>query len=193
MISKVILKNFKGFQNIELECNKENNILIGENGSGKTTILYAIGLVLSGSHAQIEKNGLASLFNSTAISKFLNSRDIKLLPELFVEIYFDDSYEEIKNNFDIEGTHNSKRMNSYGVSLRIIPNNDFNKEIKEALIDSDWRVFPFEFYKVEFLSFNGKIYTSYTKPFKFLYSLVNTSQINTTQENQKRIEENIPG
>ena len=189
MISKVILKNFKGFQNIELECNKEKNILIGENGSGKTTILYAIGLVLSGSHAQIEKNGLASLFNSTAISRFLNSRDIKLLPELFVEIYFDDSYEEIKNNFDIEGTHNSKGMDSYGVSLRIIPNNDFNKEIMEALIDSDWRVFPFEFYKVEFLSFNGKIYTSYTKPFKFLYSLVNTSQINTTQENQKRIEE----
>ena len=50
-------------------------------------------------------------------------------------------------------------------------------------------MFPFEFYNVEFLSFNGKIYTSYTKPFKFLYSLVNTSQINTTQENQKRIEE----
>ena len=77
MISKVILKNFKGFQNIELECNKENNILIGENGSGKTTILYAIGLVLSGSHAQIEKNGLASLFNSTAISKFFKFKGYK--------------------------------------------------------------------------------------------------------------------
>ena len=189
MIKKVILNNFKGFQNIELECNRENNLLIGENGSGKTTILYAINLVLSGSHALIEKNGLASLFNSTTISEFLETKNIANLPELFVEIYFDDSITEIKNNFNIEGTHNYKKIKSYGVLLRIVPNTDFSEEIKEALINSDWKVFPFEFYKVEFLSFNGKIYTSYTRPFKFLFSLVNTSQIDTTQEIQKRIEE----
>lgn len=189
MIKKVILNNFKGFQNIELECNRENNLLIGENGSGKTTILYAINLVLSGSHALIEKNGLASLFNSTTISEFLKTKNIDCLPELFVEIYFDDSIVEIKNNFNIEGTHNSKKIKSYGVLLRIVPNTDFSEEINEALINSDWKVFPFEFYKVEFLSFNGKIYTSYTRPFKFLFSLVNTSQIDTTQEIQKRIEE----
>ena len=189
MIKKVILNNFKGFQNVELECNRENNLLIGENGSGKTTILYAINLVLSGSHALIEKNGLASLFNSITISEFLETKNIDCLPELFVEIYFDDSIEEIKKNFNIEGTHNSKRIKSYGVLLRIVPNTDFSEEIKEALSNSDWKVFPFEFYKVEFLSFSGKIYTSYTKPFKFLFSLVNTSQIDTTQEIQKRIEE----
>ena len=189
MISKVILKNFKGFQSIEFECNSDKNILIGENGSGKSTILYAISLVLSGSHIQIEKTSLASLFNTDVISSFLTQKDINQLPELFVEIYFNESVEEISSNFNLEGTHNSKETKSFGVSLKITPNKDYAKEIENALISSDWKVFPFEFYKVEFLSFNGKSYTSYTRPFKFLYSIINTSQIDTNQEIQKRIDE----
>lgn len=189
MISKVILKNFKGFQSIEFECNSDKNILIGENGSGKSTILYAISLVLSGSHIQIEKTSLASLFNTDVISSFLTQKDINKLPELFVEIYFNESVEEISSNFNLEGTHNSKETKSFGVSLKITPNKDYSKEIENALISSDWKVFPFEFYKVEFLSFNGKSYTSYTRPFKFLYSIINTSQIDTNQEIQKRIDE----
>ena len=189
MISKVILENFRGFKWIEFECNREKNILIGENGSGKSTILYAISLVLSGSHVQIEKISLASLFNTEIISSFLMRQDIKQLPKLFVEIFFDDSVDEIKNNFNLEGSHNSQKTKSFGISLRITPNKDYLKEIENALTSSGWKVFPFEFYKVEFLSFNGKSYTSYTRPFKFSYSTINTSQIDTNQEIQKRIDE----
>ena len=139
----MILKNFKGFQSIEFECNSDKNILIGENGSGKSTILYAISLVLSGSHIQIEKTSLASLFNTDVISSFLTQKDINQLPELFVEIYFNESVEEISSNFNLEGTHNSKETKSFGVSLKITPNKDYAKEIENALISSDWKVFPF--------------------------------------------------
>lgn len=189
MISKVVLKNYKRFQDAEFICNKNKNIFIGENGAGKTTVLSAISLVLSGSHAQIEKISLASLFNSEIIVNFLTARNIDLLPEVFVEIYFDETISEIANNFNLEGMHNSKKIKSFGSGLRIIPNQDYLPNITEALENSDWMVFPFEFYKVEFLTFSGKTYTSYTKPFKFSYSTINTSIIDTNQEIQKRIDE----
>ena len=189
MISKVVLKNYKRFQDAEFICNKNKNIFIGENGAGKTTVLSAISLVLSGSHAQIEKISLASLFNSEIIVNFLTARNIDLLPEVFVEIYFDETIPEIANNFNLEGMHNSKKIKSFGSGLRIIPNQDYLPNITEALENSDWMVFPFEFYKVEFLTFSGKTYTSYTKPFKFSYSTINTSIIDTNQEIQKRIDE----
>ena len=189
MISKVILRNFKQFQNIEIDCNKDKNILVGENGAGKSTILTAIGLVLSGSYAQIEKVGLVSLFNCDIVSDFLKAQIISSLPEVFVELYFDESAPEIFNNFHIEGKHNSKKIKSFGATLRIAPDKKHTIEIKEALRSSDWTVFPYEFYKVEFISFSGESYNSYNKPFGFLYNVINTSLIDTNQEIQKRIDE----
>lgn len=77
----------------------------------------------------------------------------------------------------------------FGLSLKITPNQDYITEMNSVLNDSNWTVFPFEFYRVEFLTFSGKSYSSYNKPYKFIHSIVNTSLIDTQQEIQKRIHE----
>ncbi|MBZ4283882.1 AAA family ATPase, partial [Streptococcus pneumoniae] len=41
MISRIILQNFKRYQNVDFTCNSEVNIFVGENGAGKSTLLYA--------------------------------------------------------------------------------------------------------------------------------------------------------
>lgn len=190
MISRIVLQNFKRFTSTEILCNDGKNIFIGENGAGKSTLLQAIGLVLSGSHSQIEKVSLASLMNSTAVSKFLaENGNFKQLPETFIELYFDENNPEIAANYKIEGVHNSKKKKAYGICLKITPNSDYRQEIQEILTGNAWNVFPYEFYKVEFLTFAGESYFSHSKPFKFLYSTVNTSLIDTNQETRKRIDE----
>lgn len=189
MISRIILQNFKCYKQADFSCNSEINIFVGENGAGKSTLLTAIRLVLSGSYSQVEKYSFSSIFNQTVILEFLKERNVKKLPEVLIEIYFDSSNQEIASNFNIEGAHNSQKNKTYGLSLRIIPNQDFMYEIKSVLEDSDWTVFPFEFYKVEFVTFSGKLYSSYNKPFKFTHSVVNTGLIDTYQEIQKRIHE----
>ncbi|CKB14885.1 ATP-dependent nuclease [Streptococcus pseudopneumoniae] len=189
MISRIILQNFKRYKRVDFTCNSEVNIFVGENGAGKSTLLYAVGLVLSGSHSQIERSSLASIINQEAILDFMGTKDINQLPEVFVEIYFDELCTEISSNFNIEGKHNSQKIKAFGLSLKIIPNQDYISEITSVLNDSNWTVFPFEFYRVEFLTFSGKPYSSYNKPYKFLHSIINTSLIDTQQEIQKRIHE----
>ena len=196
MISRIILQNFKRYKRVDFICNPNINIFVGENGAGKSTLLYAIGLVLSGSHSQIERSSLASIFNQEAILEFMGTKDIKQLPEVLIEIFFDELNTEISSNFNLEGRHNSKKIKAFGLSLKITPNQDYITEMNSVLNDNNWTVFPFEFYRVEFLTFSGKPYSSYNKPYKFLHSIVNTSLIDTQQEIQKRINEvyldNIP-
>lgn len=61
VVSKLILKNFKGIENLTIDFDKNINVFIGENGSGKSSILYALALALSrffGRIKSLEKNGL---------------------------------------------------------------------------------------------------------------------------------------
>ena len=47
-IAKLRIINFKLFQNTTIEMNSSVNIFVGENDSGKTTILEALSMVLTG-------------------------------------------------------------------------------------------------------------------------------------------------
>jgi predicted ATP-binding protein involved in virulence len=55
------LKNFKGIESLKIDFDKNINVIIGENGSGKSSILFALALALSrffGRIKSLEKNGL---------------------------------------------------------------------------------------------------------------------------------------
>lgn len=71
MIKSVKLHNFKKFKDITIDFQKNRNILIGENGVGKSSILLAISTVLSGSFSMIEKIGLQKLFNIEVVEKYM--------------------------------------------------------------------------------------------------------------------------
>ena len=59
IIEKMKIKNFKKFKGEEeINFNEDFNIIIGNNESGKSSILLALDLVLSGSQNKIENIGL---------------------------------------------------------------------------------------------------------------------------------------
>jgi recombinational DNA repair ATPase RecF len=47
-LEKVALKNYKVIEEIEIELKPGVNLLIGDNGAGKTSILEGIAVALSG-------------------------------------------------------------------------------------------------------------------------------------------------
>ena len=65
-IEKVIIQNFKKFKNpFEIKFNENINLLVGDNESGKSTILEAIHVALTGIYAgrSIRNQLSAYLFN----------------------------------------------------------------------------------------------------------------------------------
>jgi predicted ATP-dependent endonuclease of OLD family len=47
-IKKIVIKNFKSMRQFTVELNKNINIIVGDNEAGKSTIIEAIHLALSG-------------------------------------------------------------------------------------------------------------------------------------------------
>lgn len=63
-IEKIHLLNFKGFRDWKLEhLDKGMNILIGDNDTGKSSVLLAIDLVLSANAGKVDTIGLDRLIN----------------------------------------------------------------------------------------------------------------------------------
>ena len=88
-ITKIKLNNFKRFKELTLELYPKMNIFIGDNESGKSSILQAIDIVARGSRTRVEEIGLDRLFNVDAIASFLNgNRNLNVIHEMFVELYF---------------------------------------------------------------------------------------------------------
>jgi predicted ATPase len=57
MISKVSISNYKSIQQLEIPLSKVN-VFIGENGSGKSNILEAIGMACSAETGQLTTENL---------------------------------------------------------------------------------------------------------------------------------------
>lgn len=162
-ISRVKLYNFKRFRDFEVPLDEKLNILVGENESGKSSILTALNLVLSGNRSQFEKNGVERLLNSQAVQEFLASdRNYEDLPVMYVELWLNE-----QNNFELRGKNNSEDVGCDGLRMECAPIDALSGEIKEIL-DSDDINFPYEYYAVVFSTFQGDQYTGYKKYLKHI-------------------------
>lgn len=171
LIKKLKLVNFKKFNSFEIDFDDEVNIIIGDNEAGKSTILSAIDLVLSGSRHKIEAIGIENIFNEKVINDYLNSsRNYSKLPQLHIEVYLNE-----QNNDKTSGKNNSDKLECDGLRLKIIPNDEYSKNIIDILKDPNC-VFPFEFYSISFTTFNDISYNSFAKYLKHIF--IDNSSVN---------------
>lgn len=109
-IEKIKLINFKRFRNYEIKANEYMNILIGDNETGKSSILEAIDLVSSGSTKRIESVGLERLINIDSVNEYLKStiKSFEKLPILKIELYLSPSDDKTLN-MSLNGKNNSDK------------------------------------------------------------------------------------
>jgi putative ATP-dependent endonuclease of the OLD family len=70
VITRLKLQNFKKFPVLDLSFSADRNVLIGDNESGKSSILLALDLVLSDSRHRVETLGVESLLSQSAVNAF---------------------------------------------------------------------------------------------------------------------------
>ena len=93
-LKKLIVKNYKIFENIQIELNNGLNIFIGENDSGKSTILEVLSILTTG-----KLNGFAfehllnaNMFNNKVRKEYIKSisdNKPKAPPQIIMEAFFD--------------------------------------------------------------------------------------------------------
>lgn len=182
ILQKIKLRNFKRFETFDANLDRSLNLLIGDNEAGKSTILLAVDLILSGSKGKVEAIGLESLFNTDAVSTFLASeRRIEDLPILFVEVYLNE-----QNDPDFNGKNCSENKVCDGLQLLCEPIDELGEEIKHILTQKD-PLFPFEYYETRFLTFAGKPYMGYNRPVRHL--LIDNTQINNEYATREYIKD----
>jgi len=171
-IKKIVLKNFKKFEVLALSCNPDLNVLVGDNEAGKSSVLLAIDLALSGSKSKVETLGLEYLINKFAIDAFFaKGKKAQDLPALSVELFLTDFPDP-----DLQGRCNSLHENTFGIRFSCEPSDDYGPEIAQVL-GSPGDNFPFEFYTIRFCTFSGQPYGGFRRCLEHL--LIDSSQINT--------------
>ena len=153
-IEKIKLFNSKRFDTFEYTARRNRNIFVGDNEVGKSTILQAIDIVLSGSRSRVETLGLETLFHRDAVANFLEGdKNLAGLPCLAVEIYLNDH-----GNEKLEGKNNTDERICHGLRLNCEPIDDYGEEIQAILAEND-ALFPYEFYSIKFSTFAAHAYT----------------------------------
>ena len=170
-VTKLKLHNFKRFDDLTVEFKENINVLIGDNESGKSTLLTALDYALSGSDHRVRNAGIEHLFNTRCIADFFESaRGFENLPTMWVEVYFDE-----QSNHRLNGENNSDGVCCDGIKLICEPASHYCDEITEVLTESGDH-FPFEYYSIKFKTFSGEAYSGYRRVLKHL--LIDSSQLN---------------
>lgn len=173
IIEKIKMINYKRFLSYTIYPNQKVNIIVGDNETGKSSVIEAIDLVSSGNVRKVETIGLDKLLNIEAVHQFNNgARTFDNLPKLKIELY-------LKGSFDhtMSGKNNTDGRVCDGIRLICESNPDFQNEITDSLNDSK-DYFPYDYYKIRFSTFADEGYTGYKKKLRSV--LIDSTTMNSS-------------
>jgi putative ATP-dependent endonuclease of the OLD family len=155
-IAKVHIENFKTYKgSFKLSLNKGINILVGDNEAGKSTIIEAIHLALTGLHGgKYLKNELSQyVFNNEIVAEYISGLEqgntAQPLPHIFIEVFIEgEDIAEFEGDF-----HSDKPNKSCGFSLKIAFDDKYQKEYEDLVKLGGIKTLPIEYYNVFWTSF----------------------------------------
>lgn len=165
-ITKVFIENYRCLRRCTTVLNDKLNIIVGNNESGKSTLLEAIHLALSG---QINGRSILSelhphLLNLEVVSEFianLKAGRSAPPPHALIELYL----AEHSDLTHLKGINNSAKEDCPGVKVLIEFDDNYAEEYKAYVGDPSLiRTIPIEYYAVRWRSFSDRDITARSIP-----------------------------
>lgn len=148
-VERLRIVNFKCYKKFEISFNDNINIIVGNNEEGKSTILEALHLALSGmlNGKSLFGEISESLFNREIVNRYITSltTEAKLpLPRILVEVYFKG---EGLDSFT--GDDNTFKDSKCGIGYKICFDEQYQDEYQALIQQGNVKTLPVEYYKIE--------------------------------------------
>ena len=167
IIKRINIENYKCFKGMfGIDLNEGLNIFVGDNESGKSTILEAIHLALAGLlNGKYLKNELTQyLFNSQVVVEYIKNLEDGVAaspPHILIELFMEGNDLAI-----LEGDGNSRKRKECGVAVKIAFDEKYQAEYEELVKSGNVKTIPMEYYDVFWTSFARQPVTSRSIPIK---------------------------
>lgn len=180
MIRKIRIQGYRIHKNLTVEPNRKLNLIVGANESGKSTLMEAVALALTG---RINGRSVAEelnpyWFNTTVVEEFINKR-ASGVPVSFPEILIELSFEDLPELQSLCGAINTHVPTTAcpGVTMRVSANPEYATELEEWA-KSPTSLLPVEYYRPDWRSFADKELT--TRPKVLATAVINSNTVRTS-------------
>ena len=165
-IKHLTIIGLKKFKRLDIDFNKNMNILVGENEAGKSTVLEAINIVLNQQYKNADKSVIKELLNKENEETFFKEKTLDSLPKIQIEMVLAMTDNE-KGLHEFWGENRlSEPIVDYGILYECKFDDEcaniLAQEIREGKI-------PYEYYIMTWNTFRGTPYKNIKKPFKSIF------------------------
>lgn len=165
-VERLKIHNYKCFKEFEIEFNDGISIIVGDNEEGKSTILEALQLALSGmlNGRTLFSEVYENLFNNEIVDEYIRSlqtTEKQQLPTILIEVFLkgDDLAK-------FEGDGNSFEGKRCGLAFKVCFNELYQDEYNALIQNGDVKSLPVEYYKIERYTFARASITNRSIPLK---------------------------
>jgi len=167
-ITKVVVKNYRCLDDTTVDLNPSLNVVVGDNECGKSTLIEAINLALSGqiNGRPVQAELHPFLFNIKIVAAYiarLHKGYKGPPPPILIELYFADDVALTK----LKGRNNFLKVDVPGIRMLIEFNVGYASEYEEYIKDpTEIRTVPVEHYVVRWRDFADNDVTARSIPIK---------------------------
>lgn len=157
-VKKIEISGYKALRTFEAELDHHLNIFVGDNETGKSTLLEALNLVLSGqvNGRQLQYSLDPYFFNLPMVGEFFGefrSGNNPPPPQILIEAFL--AGDEAAELARLKGTNNSKGLDCPGIGLLVSLDREFEAEFYRYIKDPSCPdILPVEYYRVDWRAFS---------------------------------------